>query len=46
MFVKISFLLLCRFSVEHESHAGVLKMPRVSNSLKDYGVSEVKCKRK
>ena len=46
-FVKIFFLLLCQlFSVVHESHAGVLKMPRVTNSLKDYGVSELKCKRK
>ena len=42
LFVIISFLLLCwLFSVVHESHAGVLKMPRVSNSLKDYGVLEV-----
>ena len=47
LFVKISFLLLCRlFSVVHELHARVLKMPRVSNSLKDYGVLEVECKRK
>ena len=36
MFVKIPLLL----------PAGVLKMPRVSNSLKDYGVLEVECKRK
>ena len=36
MFAKIPLLLL----------AGVLKMPRVSNSLKDYGVLEVECKRK
>ena len=42
LFFKISFLLLCwLFSVVHESHA-VFKMPLVSNSLKDYGVLEVK----
>ena len=46
-FVKISFLLLCRlFSAVHESRAVVLKITRASNSLKDYGVLEVKCKRK
>ena len=47
LFVIISFLLLYwLFSVVHESHAGVLKMPLVSNSLKDYGVLEVIWKRK
>ena len=35
----LQFLLLCRlFSVAHEHrlHAGVVKMPRVSNAFEDY----------
>ena len=36
-------LLIVIFSRPWTSHAGVLKMPRVSN---EYGVLEVKCKQK